>query len=756
MRFQRFVEAIGGRKDIDPVSRFHLAFLGSTLFDNPDAFLARIPATSDPSNGWNPLLNAWSAERLNGISDDPGNMSPLIGFLFAGSYRHQLLPLARGLAARGHRVVGILDHREWGPGKEDALAPYLELSTVALPDPTFASRLGSIGLVFAPDTAWRLLEHIPKTVKRAALQHGLTATVDYSIAYEGGGTVFDHILLPEAVEDMPEDILRGIFPRSLVRHGSDRLALVPSGWPKLDDMIRAFESTRATPARKVAVHLSVQDHDSSEGMRILPEAIEQMLSWDPPVEVLFRPFPGISYPFAESVLARFAHRPGFRVSSAESYVEDYKDASALVTLKETTAEIFPLATGIPSFCLIPERTAGPFSRGWICTELDDLLDRIRRQFENPWLHRDRIFVDRDRTYFHVGRCLDALSESIPAMLSGESRPGWIILPLFDESRSDDPQDHLHALERLADQPRYAVREYDVQVVRSALNRFPGSVEILHAASRCLLRIARRHQCMRPGQRLAAHHLCFAELFLLVFAALDAIQKPLSKDHPELVDGIRALEQDALQMCLVLDWAQAHVPGYRFQQLDKIRCFVSGESSTAEDIAAVIGSYVLPHPNLPLDPGALANAVLAHLVERGTRLMLAGAIDRAESVFSELPRISLDPKILRVRLEFLLSPEQEPNAPRALLRMLQANPDLKDAWNALGVSLAEHLWSPSDALQLRSILTHVFEDEDRLAILWNAAREGRNADALVCILDFLESRADVPASLLEDLRASIAA
>lgn len=737
-------------RSVDPSTAFHLALLSATIWDDPEAMIGFASPEADPGGNGNILLSKIASLALERTFQDLRSGTPALGFVFAGSYRHQPLPLAIRLREHGYKVLAILDHREWNPGNASALDDYLALPTISIPDPSWLSRLGDLDAVFSPDTAYRFLEHLPKNVKRIAFQHGLTAVPEYSIAYEGGGTTFDHLLLTEKPPSFDPDILAGIYPRSMVRHGADALKLIPAGWPKLDDMINAFAACHGSPSRKVIVHLSVQDHDSPEGMRLLPDAMEQILAWDPPVEIVFRPFPGVSYPFAEAVLERFRGSARFQVSTSESYVQDYKDASALVTLKPTTAEIFSLATGIPNFCLFPEHPAGPFARGTFCKDVDDLLLRLRRQLENPWEERTRILAERDLTYVHVGRSLDAMVESLPSILDGSSQEEWLRLSLPAPPGTDDQQEHAAALEKLGSDPRYATKEFEVQVIRSAFDHYPDSPTILVKASRLLLRIARRHQAVRPGQQMARHLLCFAELALLVVCAAKALQRALPQECAGLDAEIDGSTQDALQMALVLEWAEKLVPGYGFPPLEAVRRFLTDPNAPIDPVLDTLATYRKAHPNLPVDPPNISCAIRNKIVERALKLLAAGAVDHSERIFATIPATALLPEVLQARLRGILDPDRIRHAPSRLLEILRTRPDLSTCWNALAVTLAETPWAASDVQGLEGILPHVFDEEERLSTLWNAATAGGNRIVLQSLVRYLEGIPETPRDLVRTL------
>lgn len=611
--FRRFFAGIGVH---DPQLQFRLALMGATTWSSSEEMLDQARRQGLERFDIAGLAGFMHATRLRRPDLEPSG-PPLVGFAFSGSYRHQLLPLAKSVHASPlFRAVAILDLREWEVRSQPDLPPFLELPTIALPDPSHMANLAGMAAIFSPDTGYRFLEFLPREVKRIALMHGIIANPEYTISHEGGGTYFDHILLPGSCA-LEENAILDVFPRSMVRHDSGHLELVPAGWPKLDEMIDAFSRAGGSFQRKVVVHLSVESHDSVEGMRLLPQLIETLLGETPRIEVVFRPFPGVAGGFGEAMADRFRERDGFRVSGGESYVEDYAGASVLVTLKETTAEIVSLASGIPAFCLSPETKPGEFARGRIFSSLDQILPAIHEQLDFPDRWREKIFAERDKTYRHVGTSAKAVLEALPLILAGEPVPEGSRLRLFSTDAGTDLHDAVRCLQSLALSPFFATREFASGVVAWSLARFPLDPEALLWSAMNLENISRRNQSLALGKRIGPHHLASAELFLVAHCGLLLLDRQDPSTTRGIRDRIATQTQVARQMALDLERALRTVDDYRFDALPMITAFLLDPRSEPTPLIDALEAMPTRHHNQPFHPSSLAHTIRLALKKPGS-------------------------------------------------------------------------------------------------------------------------------------------
>lgn len=711
---------------------------------------ALLQASRDSGTGPGGLLSRLMARRLE-AAVRTGISPPLCGFVFAGYYRHQLLPLALGLRDRNACTpLGFIDLGEWDFNDPERIHPYLGIPLLPMGDSSLLSNFTNLEAVFAPDTAHRMLVHAPRSTRRIALMHGVIGRPEYTLSHEGGGTIFDHILLP-GHPSLPEDFLEGVFPAEMIRHGSRSVTLVPSGYPKLDEMVRAFRSGDRGNPRKVVVHLSVEDHDSKKGMEALPSIIEELLSASPSIDVVFRPFPGQSSAFVDGLISRFGARGGFQISRSESYVGDYVDSAAIVTLKETTAEVASLASGIPIFCLIPERPPGPFPRGRICASGEEVLRRIRAQLESPWRERCRILTERDRNFSRVGESDDAVVELLDSFRGGSPRPEWRELRLGIHDGVDPLSAYADSLRRTASEPKSAVTEISAQVVASALERFPANAEILSLCAENLRRIAVRHLAIAATQRLASHHFHYVEMFVLVHVAAVAVQRCAPCDQDGTARSILLQTNEALASLRMLEQAESTVEGCVFPALEQAKRFLTSPREPSQVGLAALRLVPRRHPNHPCDLPKLADEIERFLIREN---MPSKGADHATFVrtLRNFPAALESSPFPMTDFGNGGSSDDADEAQIGLLELLSIKPEEPSLWEAVESSLSAKPLTTKGLELFERILPHVFGQEERLTRLWSAAVRSESAEVLESIVDFLASLDGTSPELLLELSA----
>jgi|GEM_PF-57616 Lipopolysaccharide biosynthesis protein len=291
----------------------------------------------------------------------------------------------------------------------------------------FASVFWAIDCLY--DTA------LPRGAVRLLQPHGTDIQFDYSVDFYGAGLLFDHLLSPSFEPELfrPDYRARyeGVLPRCLADHAAPALHALNIGSFKLDQFARRCRNS--TPA-DIIYNLSAWDLEHARVKHELTATLQEILRRHPDRRLVFRNFPGDEAAVRPHI-APLLEQPRFFWSTAPTYIDDYAGGAALIHHRGSSAEIFSVASGRPSIRLDYFEPYADHSIetsvGWLVHDHGQLWTALAEALRPDTPKCAEIRELRARKYPALGRGMELVLDSIPAMLAGRADPAWRTLPLAE-------------------------------------------------------------------------------------------------------------------------------------------------------------------------------------------------------------------------------------------------------------------------------------------------------------------------------------
>lgn len=351
---------------------------------------------------------------------------------------------------------------------------------LALPEMCYHSYLGLFKAVFLPESNHIVNWFFPKHVIRIGCPHGLDIPISDTIGRYGGALVYDYILSPTQIGERDKVNLKVKLPACLNQRATESLGIIPMGFPKLDTFIK--RTTPTSEKIKIVYHLSNWLLESKASRDNVGLVLANLVNKFTSAEIIFRPFPGdLCRSELSQQIMSFTHSSKVFISEGTSYIDDYADATLLITHRVHTGQMFTYATGRPIFCLdynaLDSHTMFPL--GLIVNSQDELLQKISDYLNKPDYFSKRIELHRQATLLHPGNSMQYLIENLPYILDDKHHPSWEYLEVFNK-KSEHISEYLQIIRLLED---FHLKSPPFNhIVEAALLLFPDDPVILYFAA----------------------------------------------------------------------------------------------------------------------------------------------------------------------------------------------------------------------------------------------------------------------------------
>ena len=363
--------------------------------------------------------------------------------LFAGRVQHLLKPKSSGRICvafwlheycplHNQQLTYLFDAIDTDPRFEviilKSLRPthkeYSELNvrfktanSVLIPNDKYLESLDFIDIIIGLDYPSVRPVKLPKSAKRICCPHGTDIKYAYSLEFYGVGIMFDHLLAPSFAPhifpQMDTNPYLNVFPKTLRDHESNTLTCIPFGSPKLETFIKSAADTQKSDIIYNVSAWGLETNFVKENLYTITEAL---LDNFPKRRLVFRAFPGETDTVLP-ILKELPQRPNFFLSTAASYIEDYKAGAALLYHRGSSAEVFALATEQPSILLDgtlqwPQGVVHETPIGYIATTVSDLIATLKAHLDSPEAKSKRIKKYREQFIPNAPQALSALLDNL--------------------------------------------------------------------------------------------------------------------------------------------------------------------------------------------------------------------------------------------------------------------------------------------------------------------------------------------------------
>lgn len=193
-----------------------------------------------------------------------------------------------------------------------------------------------------------IYEFIPSSIIKIGLPHGTDVPIASTICRYGGGFYFDYILSAMKQPHLKKDMYANKFPAAMRVHQKKFVCEIPFGSPKLDKFFN-YVTHKKTNIKAIVYHISLLSVEEAWVGSFLFDTIKVLLTEFPEHRIIFRVHHRDQFDAVIKKCVNFFNSySNFFYSDADSYIEDYAEASLMITHREYYNHLFDLATGCPT------------------------------------------------------------------------------------------------------------------------------------------------------------------------------------------------------------------------------------------------------------------------------------------------------------------------------------------------------------------------------------------------------------------------
>ena len=358
-------------------------------------------------------------------------------------FTNQILPIAKAASADPRFCVAGVLTGAFDEAQLHGLDWFMDRDFLHAPDPDWLAEIDFFQVMVGSEGRFDR-SGFPRSVKRVVPAHGLDAPLCHSLKHFGAGIIYDHVLAPALTPDylmeMDPDRYLNLFPLDLVEHSNRVVTAIPAGYPKLDEFLKAAGKFTGLPS-SIVYHLSDWGLESEFVHQNAARILEALLADFPDHDVIFRPMPTqLNFPEIEAILAPHRGNPRLRISTAQSYVDDYVEAALVIHHQSGSAEIFGLATGRPVLQIVGPGLPRKHPFGFLSVGCEGLAGQVQQLLSSGRCDLPNDGAGRDREIAHRGRAMDYILDALVGIADGERFAEWFTLPLFSDAQPTAAKD----------------------------------------------------------------------------------------------------------------------------------------------------------------------------------------------------------------------------------------------------------------------------------------------------------------------------
>lgn len=225
-----------------------------------------------------------------------------------------------------------------------------------------------------------------------------------------------------------------LLPASLLVDRRPAMAIIPFGYPKIDQMMATdtagdtLDTITYAPTQSILKYSSVREKGG--------EILRMLLDDFPEYRIAFRPYPGIDVERVRDIFEPFLSHPRFTLDDSPTGEAVLRRSALLISDQSSVAVSFGLGFARPVIFYDVRISRRPKFKaldyfppiGLRVATMDALKQGIAQVLRNSPKIKERIERRRGDVIYNPGRSLDYLVEIMPDILSGGTRPEWLEIP----------------------------------------------------------------------------------------------------------------------------------------------------------------------------------------------------------------------------------------------------------------------------------------------------------------------------------------
>lgn len=226
----------------------------------------------------------------------------------------------------------------------------------------------------------------------------------------------------------------GILPAALLQGRRKTLAIVPFGYPKIDQMMKL--DTSAIPRDTITYAPTQTTIGGGSAKRKGKEILTMLLDSFPDYRIAFRPYPGPDRDRLAEVIDAFQSHPRFMLDETATGEEVMHRSAVVVSDHSSMAVSFGLGFGRPVVFFRVEGLKQGRNDGLEPVDpigvragtIPALQSGVQKMLEQSDDIAARVAERRADILYNPGRSIDYLVEIMPDILADRSRPDWLEIP----------------------------------------------------------------------------------------------------------------------------------------------------------------------------------------------------------------------------------------------------------------------------------------------------------------------------------------